>query len=454
MPGSFPDLRGLITTLEQTSALTRIKSSVDSYLEMAALTQKVCNLKQGGPALLFESPRGYSWRVATNLFGSPQRAALAWGTADIDPLAMRLQKDLASIGCGAAEQRLARILEQADCTPRASANPLWRQSAEADLCKLPALHCWPQETGPYLTLPVVVTRHPTSGQLNYGLYRLQLLDSQRAAIHWNPGAGAAEHLRAWSDLGQPMPVAVLLGAPPALLAAAAMPLPGEIDEAAFAGYLTNRRLESAPGPLTGLPLPASTEIALEGIISAGDFDLEGPFGNHSGRYVEATMQPVFQLQALYHRPEPILPATVVGPPPMEDCYLAQVNSRLLLPLWSCDQPQLLDIHFPLEGIFHGAALLSVAEGAGSEVIRSLWGSKAFARSRLLVASPPDVDIRRPEQVYWHALNGADPQKDLLLQGGQMGIDASRQRPGFPVAADAATAALIESRWKEYFPDAE
>lgn len=454
MPDSFTDLRGFMATLEQRKALTRIKALVDCYLEIAALTQRVGKQKQGEPALLFESPRGFCWRVATNLFGSPQRAALAWGTGDIDALAMRLRKDLAAVGFGAADQRLTRILELANCAPRSSANPQWARSAAADLGTLPALHCWPQEAGPYLTLPVVVTRHPTSGQVNYGLYRLQLLDSRRAAIHWNPGAGAAEHLRAWSDLGQPMPVAVLLGAPPALLAAAAMPLPGEIDEAAFAGYLTDSALECAPGPITGLPVAASTEIVLEGEIAGGNLVLEGPFGNHSGRYVEHSLQPVFQLQALYHRPEPVLPATVVGPPPMEDCYLAQVNSRLLLPLWACDQPQLLDIHFPLEGIFHGAALLTVPQGAGRDVIRSLWGGKAFARSRLLVACGPDVDIRRPEQVYWHALNGVDPQKDLLLQEGQLGIDASRPRPGSPVAADTSTTALIESRWKEYFPDAE
>ncbi|MHB1399147.1 MAG: UbiD family decarboxylase [Trichloromonadaceae bacterium] len=454
MPDSFPDLRCFVATLEQTRALTRIKAPVDAYLEIAALTQRVGHLKQGGPALLFESPRGFSWRVATNLLGSPQRAALAWGPGAIEALAKRLGEDLAAVGCGAADQRLTRILAQTDYSPRLTANPQWVCSDDADLGKLPALHCWPQEAGPYLTLPVVVTRHPITGQVNYGLYRLQRLDPKRAAIHFNAGAGAAEHLRAWSDLGQPMPVAVLLGAPPALLAAAAMPLPSAIDEAAFAGYLTDSVLECSPGPITGLPVAVSTEIVLEGSITEGELELEGPFGNHSGRYVEASLQPVFRLQGLYHRPEPILPATVVGPPPMEDCYLAQVNSRLLLPLWACDQPQLLDIHLPLEGIFHGAALLSVAAGSGREVIRSLWGSKSFARSRLLVALPPDIDIRRPEQVYWHALNAVDPNKDLLLQPGQLGIDASRPRPGVLVAADAGTAALIESRWKEYFPDAE
>ena len=454
MPASCWDLRGFLATLEQTGELTRVKAPVDTYLEIAALTQRVGNLIPGGSALLFDSPRGFSWRVATNLLGSPRRAALAWGPGAIDERAKRLERDLAEVGCGAAEQRLARILAQTDYSPPLTAKPQWVRSAEGDLGQLPALHCWPQEAGPYLTLPVVVTRHPTTGRVNYGLYRLQLLDPKCAAIHFNPGAGAAEHLRAWSDLGQPMPVAVLLGAPPALLAAAAMPLPEAIDEAAFAGYLTGTALECAPGPITGLPVPACTEIVLEGSMTGGEGELEGPFGNHSGRYVEASLQPVFRLQGLYHRPEPILPATVVGPPPMEDCYLAQVNSRLLLPLWACDQPQLLDLHLPREGIFHGAALLSVAAGSGRDVIRGLWGSKAFARSRLLVATPPEIDIRRPEQVYWHALNAVDPLMDLLLQQGQLGIDASRPRPGAQVAADAATNALIESRWKEYFPDAE
>lgn len=452
MHGPFSDLRGFIGILDSLGELRRIQTKTNPRLEIAAITQRVGRSGEGGVALLFESPLGYSWRVATNLFGSPMRAALAWGVADIDSLALRLREGLAAVGSGSAEQRLAQVLEHADCAAMLDGNPQWELSA-ATLANLPALQSWPAEAGPYLTLPVVVTCHPLTGQLNYGLYRLQLLGPQRAAIHWNAGAGAAQHQRAWSALGKAMPMAVVLGGPPALLAAACMPLPAEVNEAVFAGYLTGAALECTPGRLTGLPLPVSAEIVLEGSISADEFALEGPFGNHSGRYVEASLQPVFQLQGLYHRPEPILPATVAGPPPMEDCYLAQVNSRLLLPLWACDHPTLLDVHFPLEGVFHGAALLSVAEGAGDELIPSLWESKAFRRSRLLIACPPTVNIRRPEQVYWHVLNGIDPGRDLLVNEERMGIDASRLRPGSPVAADAATAALVESRWKEYFPDA-
>lgn len=448
------DLRSFLQELAGKDELRHIRAVTSPRLEVAAITQRVGNQEGGGSALLFASLHGFSWRVATNLFGSQKRAALAWGTVDIEALALRLRQDLRSVLSGTAGERLATLLAQGDYAPDLGPSPLWAKSADSTLTDLPALQSWPQEAAPYLTLPVVVTRHPVSGQLNYGLYRLQLFGPHRAAIHWNEGAGAADHLRAWSELGVAMPVAVVLGAPPALLAAAAMPLPAEVDEAEFVGYLTSARLQCAPGPISGLPLPVSAEIVLEGSISPGEVALEGPFGNHTGRYVEPSLQPVFQLQALYHRPDPILPATVVGPPPMEDCYLAQINSRLLLPLWACEEPKLLDIHFPLEGVFHGAALLSVPEGAGAEVIQSLWESRAFARSRLLVACPPQVDIRRPEQVYWHLLNGSDPQRDLLVKTGQVGIDGSRVRAGLPVKADAATAALIESRWKEYFPDAE
>lgn len=453
LAGTIPDLRSLVATLEAAGELRRIAAEVDPNLEIAALTQKVGLSGEFGPALLFESPRGSSWQLATNLFGSSKRAALAWGGAGVEFLAAQLRRDLVKVGPGCAEQCLGRVLQQFAPPPEPNATPLWTASTGATLDTLPALRCWPLEPGRYLTLPVVVTRHPLTGALNFGLYRLQLVGSQQALIHWNAGAGAAVHHQAWSELGQAMPMAVILGAPPALLAAASMPLPASIDEAVFAGYLTGQALPCTRGPLTGLPIPVSAEIVLEGVVSAEQRGIEGPFGNHSGRYVAASPQPLFQLQGLYHRPEPILPATVVGPPPMEDCYLAQVNSRLLLPLWAWDQPQLLDIHLPLQGIFHGAALLSVPPGTGRELIARLWNSEGFCRSRLLVACPPSVDIHRPEQVYWHLLNGLDPGRDLLLDGGRLGIDGSRERPGAPVATDPVTAALVESRWKEFFPDA-
>lgn len=454
MAKTISDLRSLMAAIEAAGELRRISVQVDPQLEIAAVTQKVGHCEPFGPALLFESPRGSSWPLATNLFGSPHRAALAWGGDDIEILAARLRRDLAAVAPGTAGQCLERVLRQFAPSPALKAGPLWSASTAATLDHFPALRSWPEERAPYLTLPVVVTRHPESGALNYGLYRLQILGPHQAVIHWNAGAGATAHHQAWAELGQTMPTAVVLGAPPALLAAACMPLPEGIDEAEFAGYLTGQPLQSVPGPLTGLPLPASAEIVLEGLVARDQRVLEGPFGNHSGRYVQPSLQPLFQLQAFYHRPDPILAATVVGPPPMEDCYLAQVNSRLLLPLWAADHPQLLDIHFPLQGIFHGAALLSVLPDTGRTLIQRLWKSAPFGRSRLLIACPPDIDIHHPEQVYWHLLNGLDPARDLLLDGERLGVDSSRQRPGSPVAADAATAALVQSRWKEYFPDAD
>lgn len=453
MTKPMSDIRRFIAALESAGDLRRISAPVDPDLEIAALTQRVGQGGESAPGLLFESPLGSRMKLATNLFGSSHRAALAWGVADIEVLAARLHRELSLVPPGSAAQCLRQVLARFAPAPAPNASPLWR-SAAATLERVPALRCWPLESGPYLTLPVVITRHPVSGEVNYGLYRLQILGPDQAVIHWNAGAGSAAHHQAWRKAGEAMPMAVVLGAPPALLAAACMPLPAGIDEADFAGYLTGESLPSTPGPLTGLPIPARAEIVLEGTVALDTRGHEGPFGNHTGRYVGPSMQPAFRLQALYHRPDPILPATVVGPPPMEDCYLAQVNSRLLLPLWALDHPQLLDIHFPLSGIFHGAALVSVPFGTGHELIKRLWQSEGFRRSRLLIACPPGIDLQRPDQVYWHLLNSLDPARDLLVDNGRLGLDGTRPRPGASVAADAATAALVTSRWKEYFPDAE
>lgn len=448
MDQPYEGLRQFLSALEERGALARIQAGVNTDLEMAAIVRRECRRPGGGRGLLFLNPQGKAWPVAANLFGSRQRAELAWGPAGVAGPAERLHAGLSSL-TGAGEVRLARLLSDPAIQAHLGSKADWN-SAPRSLCALPALRSWPQEPAPYLTLAVMVTRDPRSRRPNYGLYRLQILDQTRAVVHWNPGAGAGVHHRAWARRGADMPAAIILGGPPALLAAAAMPLPPECDEAALVGLLTGVPLACAPGPLTGLPLPATAEFVLEGRISARETALEGPFGNHTGRYVPESQQPVFHLEALYHRPDPLLPATVVGPPPMEDGYLAEVNARLLLPLWQVDHPALRDMHSPREGIFHGAALLSTAEGAGAELIRSLWRAPGLRRARLLIACPPQVDIRRCEEVYWHCLNAVDPVRDLLRSRGRLGLDGTRPRSGAQLHPDEATEALLDRRRQEYF----
>ena len=444
LPYAF-DLRKFIEHLTRNNELHTVAAPVALELEIARITERVS--KAHGPALRFDDPRPKALPLYTNLFGSPRRAAWALGLEeeDLAPLTTRLTTLLQG-GSGSAAQRLMMLCQG---MKPILAPPSWQEMA-GDLTELPFLKAWSGDGGSYLTLPLVVTRHPESGALNWGIYRVQRRLDGTLLIHWKEGSGASLHARAWQERGEAMPVAIVLGAPPALLWAAAAPLPPGIDEAVFVGLLAGKALPLSRCATLDLLVPAVAEAVLEGHVAPGDVALEGPFGNHSGSYAPATLVPRLRLSALHRRRDCCCPATVVGPPPMEDCYLAALTPRLFLPLLRCDFPEVVDLAMPLEGIFHGCALVAaVADGNGAELLQRLRASDLLRRSRLLILFAPTVNVHDYATVFWTAMNAVDPQRDLtLLPDVGLNIDASRP-PLRPLSPDPQIVSQVAARAAEF-----
>lgn len=439
------DLRKFLEHLIRHHELHTIAVPVALELEMARITERVS--KAHGPALLFSAPQPATLPLLTNLFGSPRRAAWALGMVeeDLSPLTMRLAT-LLQVGSGSAAQRLELLCRRIEPT---LAPPCW-QEVVGELAELPFLQAWSGDGGSYLTLPLVVTRHPESGACNWGIYRVQRSPDGTLLIHWKEGSGASLHARAWQERGEAMPVAIVLGAPPALLWAAAAPLPAGVDEAAFIGLLAGTALPLSRCTTLDLLVPARAEAVLEGHVAPGDLGREGPFGNHSGSYAPATLVPRLHLAALHRRRDCCYPATVVGPPPMEDCYLAALTPRLFQPLLQIDHPEVVDLAMPLEGIFHGCALVAaVVDGNGAELLVRLRATDLLRRSRLLILFAPNVNVHDYSSAFWTALNAVDPECDLtILPDVGLNIDASRPPPR-PLSPDSEIVARVAARAKEY-----
>ncbi len=447
------DLREFLALLETAGELRSIAAEVDPNLEIAAITDRVCKSPGGGPALRFERPKGFSVPVLTNLFGSPRRMALALGIPNLDVLASRLRSSLEEAGPGSGLECLAKLLAEPAWQPRTVAKGPCHDTVQPlpDVCGLPVLHSWPGDGGRYLTLPQVFTRHPDTGAQNCGMYRLQVFGPARLGLHLGLHADARRHLAAWHGRREPMPVAVALGGPPALTFAAGIPLPAGVAETSLAGFLQGAPLDLVACPSSGLRVPASAEFVIEGEVLPGMTRLEGPFGNHTGAYVPAAPAPLVQVTAVSGRRQPLYPCTVVGPPPMEDCWLAKAAERLLLPVLQQDFPELVDWNLPLEGIFHGGALVAAncPPGKGGELLKRLRRHPLLIRSRLLVLFDGHVDVRKPAACYWRAINLLDPELDLRIEEGRLDLDATGSDRGTEVGPAAATLRLVEARWRDY-----
>lgn len=452
---SMKDIQGFVDFLEESGDLLRITAAVDTDLEIAAITERCCKLPGGGPALFFENVQGTDIPVLTNLFGSVRRMGWALWTDNLDLLAQRVMRDLVQIEGHAAEERLSRFVELPDALPKLLKNGSCQtvvQRDDASFVSIPALRSWPGDGGRYLTLPLVFSREAGSGRLNCGMYRVQLLDQKRAAIRWADQSDGARHFRGWQARVLAMPLALVLGGDLALIYAAGVPLPGGIDEVAFAGYLRRKPIEMVRCVSCDLHVPAAAEIVLEGYVHPSETAMEGPFGNHTGYYVPAAPAPVFHLTAMTCRRRPVYPCTVVGPPPMENVYLAKATERLFLPMAQLDYPEIRDINFPLESIYHGAVLISLtpdAEGQGYALLERLQHYWLFKNSRLLAVFNAEVDVQNTSLAYWHALNCVRSERDVYSQGGKIIIDASVRQERKPLLADARIAQRIDQHWSEY-----
>jgi 4-hydroxy-3-polyprenylbenzoate decarboxylase len=377
------DLYTFISLLESNEKLSRISAITDPHLEIAAITNRVCKQPDGGRALLFEQPKGSIFPVTTNLFGSIHRTCLALGVENLDQLTIKMTALLDRI----PEFDLTRLDLKIAALPEFSrfaplpCSPCWNEVMELpDLTAFPFLQSWPGDGAAdghprYITLPQVVTADPDGANPNCGIYGAQVRGKRELALRWKAGSGAARHLERFRQLGQPMPVAIALGGPPAALFSAMLPLPGDLDEMTFAGFLRGKAIEMSACRSVPLRVPATAEVVIEGFVDPSETVLEGPFGNHTGSYSPSGPAALLRVTSISHRPGAIIPATVVGPPPMEDCWMAKAWERLLLAFLKKLVPAVADIHFPLEWVFHQSAMISLEKPNPAmvrEIAARLW----------------------------------------------------------------------------------
>lgn len=455
-------LRGFLALLAEEGELRRLAAAVNPELELAAITDRVCKSPLENRALLFEAVTGSRFRVATNLFGSAHRLALALGRGDLSELTGWLDTILAGLPGATAHERLAslaasRLWRNAAPQLMTAAPPLHLQDGVVDLGLLPVLKChpldgYPDHGGRFMTLPLVITAAPGQSGVNCGMYRCGVAGPDLLAIKWSSSSGAAAHAAVWAERGEPMPVTIALGGPPVLTFAATLPLPELLDEFSFAGLLAGEALRIYRCH-NGLPAPVEAELVIEGYLQPGAVTGSGAFGNHSGYYTPAADAAAIRITSIRHRDDMIYPATVVGRPPMEDCWFARGGERLILPLLRIDIPEVIELHYPLAGIFHGAAIVSVrdAAGRGGDILTRIRRTPWFTESRLLILVDGDQDPADAAGVYWRVLNNTDWGRDLGRDAATLTIDATRKTTErrLAVAPDREVAALVASRWREY-----
>lgn len=448
------NLREFLALLEEKGELRRIREQLSPALEITEVSDRV--MRAQGPALLFERVKGSSIPVTTNLFGSKRRMAMALGCQDLEEIAQRIRALLdIRLPHGLVAKVLhvlPRLKELSAFAPKISKSgpcqEVVLQGQEVDLEKIPVLTCWPQDAGPFITLPVVITKDPGTGVRNLGMYRMQVFDSQTTGMHWHRHKVGASHFARKAARGERMEVAVALGGPPAVIYAATAPVPETLEEFSFAGFLQGKAIELVRAKTVDLEVPAEAEIVLEGYVDPTEpLREEGPFGDHTGFYSLAEPYPVFHVQTITMRKDPIYPATIVGPPPKEDYWLGYATERIFLPLIQMVLPEVVDLHMPMEGVFHNLVFVSIRKqypGHAYKVMHALWGQGQMMFAKVIVVVDEDVNVQDPKEAWWIALNNMDPQRDILLTrgpadildhsaplsalGSKMGIDGTRKGP--------------------------
>lgn len=479
---AYRDLRDFIHVLEKNNELKRIQVPVDPVLEITEITDRIS--KAYGPALLFENVIGSDMPVLINAFGSNKRMALSLQVNDLDDIAGEIMDileiaDHAPAGLLDKIRLLPRLKELSSYFPRMVRSGACQEVVEHEprLSQIPVLQCWPQDAGRFITLPQVYTRDPVSGKRNVGMYRLQVYDDRSTGMHWHMHHDGAENYRLSREVGkEKIEVAVALGGDPAITYAATAPLPKDIDELIFAGFLRKKPVDLVKCKTIDLEVPADAEIVLEGYVDPNETRLEGPFGDHTGYYSLTGDYPVFHINCITHRKDAIYPTTIVGKPPQEDCYIALATERIFLHLLKMQLPEVVDMHMPMEGVFHNCVLVSIKKsypGHARKIMHSLWGMGQMMFAKYIVIVDADVNVQNVSEVMWKVFNNADPRRDTMivdgpldvldhsaplpLYGSKMGIDATKKwieeghNRKWPddIVMSKDIVELVNQRWSEY-----
>ena len=446
----FADLTDFLADLDRRRLLARVAEPVSPDLEIAAVTDRACKSPKGGPALLFEKPTGFDIPVASNLYGSYERMCLALGVQTLDDLANEIDELMTPqmpAGIMDAIKMLPMVGRLRDLMPKTVNDAPCHEIVDRNgtLDALPILKCWPEDGGKYITFPLVFTKDPETAVRNIGTYRMQVYDGRSTGMHWQRHKGGAQHYRVAERLGRRLDVAVALGAEPVLPYCATAPMPEGLDELLLGGFLSRRRIELVKCVTVDLEVPASAHIVLEGYVEPGERRREGPFGDHTGLYSQPDDFPVFHLTCVTRRKRPTYLTTVVGVPPMEDYYLGLASERIFLPMIRKSLPEIVDMHFPAEGIFHNLVLVSIDKrypGHARKIMNAFWGLGQLMFSKTIVIVDKDVDVHDLGQVAWIVGTHYDPLRDVQMTkgpvddlddaadlpayGGKMGIDATRK----------------------------
>jgi len=451
---AYSDLRDFVRSLEERGELKRISFEVDPILEITEFADR--GVKTGGPAFLFEKPKGSSVPVLINAFASTRRMEIALEVSSVDEVAHRISDFLEMRmpeGIIGKLKMLPKLAEMGAFFPKNVSDGPCKEIIRRDnfsLSYFPILHCWPEDAGRFITLPMVFSRNPDTGKRNCGCYRLQVFDGRSTGMHWQTHKQGAEHYRrmvAQASRPARMDVAVAIGADPAVMYSAILPLPPDLDEMLIAGFLRQKPVEMVKCETCDLEVTAQAEIELEVYVDLGELRREGPFGDHTGFYSLEDDYPVFHITCITHRKNPIYATTIVGPPPMEDFYMGKAVERIFLPLMRLQLPEILDIAMPAEGIFHNLILVAIRKsypGHARKVMHAIWGLGQAMFSKCIIVVDEDVDVQNVREVAWKVLNNIDPERDIQFvmgpidsldhssrlpnYGSKMGVDATRKWP--------------------------
>lgn len=475
---AYKDIREFIEVLEKKGLLRRIKNEVSADLEITEILDRT--VKTGGPALLFENVKGYKMPVFANAFGTMERMCLSLSVDNLDEIGQRIRKLLefeAPSGLWEGIKMIPQAAELTSFAPKYVKSGPCKEVILEDgfsLNDFPILKCWPQDGGRFITLPLVFTKNPKNRKQNMGMYRMQVYDDKTTGMHWHIHKHGARDY-ADSDSGR-VEVAVAIGADPAVIYSATAPLPDNIDEIMFAGFLRKKNVELVRCESVDLYVPANAEIILEGYVDGKERRTEGPFGDHTGYYSLADTFPVFHITCVTHRKNPIYNATVVGIPPMEDAYLGKATERIFLPLMKMQLPEVVDVNLPVEAVFHNLCIVSIKKrypGHAKKVMFALWGMGQMMFAKMIIVLDDDVNVQDMREVLWAVTTRMDPAKDVMIidraptdtldhaspltnLGSKMGIDATRKGhdEGFNrewpdvLRMDDKVKARVDGIWKE------
>jgi 4-hydroxy-3-polyprenylbenzoate decarboxylase len=485
---AYRDLRDFVKALEKAGELKRIKAEVDPVLEITEVTQRVArDLKRAknsvGPALLFERPKGSRYPLLVNTFGSVKRMTMAFEVDELDEVAARIRGFLdtkSPQGLFDKIKMLPKLAELGSFFPKSVKDGACREvihkGGDVNLFDFPILKCWPQDGGRFITFPLVFTKNPETGKRNVGMYRMQVYDERTTGMHWQTQKHGAEHFRRAREKNPDgrIPVSVAIGSDPATALAGMLPIPPDLDEMMLAGFLRREPVEMVACETNELEVPANAEIVLEGFVKLNEMRTEGPFGDHTGFYSLEGEFPVFHVECVTHKKDPIYLTTVVGPPPQEDFYMGYAVERVFLPVMKMQYPEIVDVAMPAEGIFHNLMIVAIRKsypGHARKIMNAIWSLGQAMFTKVIVVVDHDVDVHNYSEVVWKALCALDPERDVQFSlgptdtldhasrlqdfGSKMGIDATRKwaSEGFArpwpdeIFMDEETKTRVAGMWK-------